>query len=149
LTSAYFADSSALVKLYADEPGAETVRSVGLLVASQLARVEVPAAIWRKHRIGELPAAAAGVLVAAFEADYFGTDGEPPRFSVVKATAHILDQAARLVAAHGLRPYDAVQLASACVVNAAVPEGVAFLAFDKALCSAAAAEGLELPPASS
>jgi predicted nucleic acid-binding protein len=116
-------------------------------VASQLARVEVPAAIWRKHRIGELPAAVAGILVAAFEADYFGADGEPPRFAVVKATSHILDQAARLVAAHGLPAYDAVQLASACVVNAAVPEGVAFLAFDKALCSAAAAEGLELPPA--
>lgn len=147
MTPAHFADSSALVKLYADEPGAETVRSVGLLVASQLARVEVPAAIWRKHRIGELPAADAGVLVSAFEADYFGAGEEPPRFFVIRATSHILDQAARLVAAHGLRAYDAVQLASACLVKAAVPEGVTFLAFDKALCAAAAAEGLDMPPA--
>jgi hypothetical protein len=49
-----FADSSALVKLYADEPGHEQVRNPGLLLVSQLARVEVPAAIWRKHRMGEL-----------------------------------------------------------------------------------------------
>ncbi len=47
---------------------------------------------------------------------------------------------------HGLRAYDAVQLASACAVNAAVPEGTAFVAFDKTLRAAAAAEGLELLP---
>jgi predicted nucleic acid-binding protein len=139
-----FADTSAIVKLYADESGTATVEAVPLLVVSQLARVEVPAAIWRKHRMGELSAADAAILVAGFESDYFGTEDRPTRFFVASVTPYILDQAARLVATHGLRAYDAVQLATACLVGTAVPEGIAFLAFDKALCSAAAAEGLDL-----
>lgn len=144
--SVVFADSSALVKLYADESDADVVRSLPLLVVSQLARVEVPAALWRKHRLGELSATDTGVLVASFEADYFGTEDEPARFFVITATAYILDQASRLVGVHGLRAYDAVQLASACAVNAAVPQGAAFMAFDKTLRAATAAEGLEPLP---
>jgi uncharacterized protein len=42
--TAVFADSSALVTLYADEPGADAVRSVSELVVCQLPLVEVPAA---------------------------------------------------------------------------------------------------------
>jgi predicted nucleic acid-binding protein len=144
--SAVFADSSAVVKRYADEPDADAVRPLPRLVVSQLARVEVPAALWRKHRLGELSAAHTGVLVAAFEADYFGTEEEPARFLVVTATASILDHASRLVGVHGLRAYDAVQLASGCAVNAAVPEGATFATFDQALRGAAAAEGLTLLP---
>ena len=43
--TAAFADSSALVKLYADELGADMVRALSPLIISQLARVEVPAAL--------------------------------------------------------------------------------------------------------
>ena len=49
-----FADSSALVKLYADEDGARSIRLLGLLVVSEIARAEVPAALWHKQRAGEL-----------------------------------------------------------------------------------------------
>jgi hypothetical protein len=128
--STAFADSSAVVKLYADEADADNVRSLSGLVVSQLARVEVPAALWRKHRLGELSASDANVLVS----------------DLVGLTAQILDHAARLVAVHGLRAYDATQLASARAVDDAVPDGLVFLAFDKALRAAAAAEGLELLP---
>ena len=141
-----FADSSALVKLYADEPDAEAVRALPLLIVSQLARVEVPAALWRKHRAGELSAADTGVLVAAFEADYFGTAAEPARFFVIAVTAQLLDDAAHLVAVHGLRAYDATQLAGACAASAAVTDGIGFVAVDKTLRAAAAAEGLDLVP---
>jgi uncharacterized protein len=144
---AAFADSSALVKLYADEPRAEVVRDVGSLVVSQLARVEVPAALWHKHRTGELSASDAAVLVAAFEADYFGTDREDPRFAVVAAGTRVLEAAARLVGTHGLRAYDGVQLASACLIREAVGDPVVFLAFDGSLCAAAAVEGLSLAEA--
>jgi uncharacterized protein len=143
---AVFADSSALVKLYADEAGADVVRPLSSLVISQLARVAVPAALWRKHRVGELPAVDTAVLIAAFEADYFGTDEEPSRFLVVAATANILDAAAQLAGIHGLRAYDSVQLASACATLREVPEGVRFAAFDDTLRTAAAREGLGLLP---
>lgn len=141
-----FCDSSALVKLYADESGADTIRNLPLLAVSQIARVEVPAALWRKHRVDELAATDTAVLIAAFEADYFGTAEEPPRFSVVAVTAPILDDAAQLAGTHGLRAYDAVQLATATATHRASPEGLTFAAFDKILCGAAATEGLELLP---
>jgi predicted nucleic acid-binding protein len=146
MTLAYFADSSALVKLYADEFGAEAVRALPLVVVSQLARVEVPAALWRKHRRGELAAADTATLIAEFEADFFGDGSQPPRFSVIAVTPAILEHAAHLVGVHGLRAYDSVQLASACATSDAVAEGVGFAAFDKALCDAAAVQGLALLP---
>jgi uncharacterized protein len=144
--TAAFADSSAVVKLYADEPGADAIHRLQVIVVSQLARVEVPAAIWRKSRIGELSTTDAAVLAAEFEADYFGTDHEEPRFVIVAVTSTILDVAARLVATHGLRAYDAVQLASATAANDAAGEPLYFGAFDKALSAAAAAEGLAQLP---
>ena len=144
--STAFADSSALVTRYADEPGSDAVRALARLAVSQLARVEVPAALWRKHRLGELPATDTGVLVNAFEADYFGTDQDPAGFFTITVTAQILDHAARLVGVHNLRAYDAVQLASGFAVSAVLPEGAAFLAFDKTLRAAATAEGLHVLP---
>lgn len=99
--TAVFADSSALAELYADEADAELVRSLFPLVVSQLAPVEVPAALWRKHRTGEVSAADAALLVEAFEADYFGTQDDPERFLVLAVSATILDSAAQLAGIHG------------------------------------------------
>jgi uncharacterized protein len=142
-----FADSSALVKLYADEPGHEQVRGLVSIAVAQLARVEVPAALWRKQRMGELSAEDARLLTADFEADYFGTDAEPPRFAAVAVTGSLLDKAARLCASHGLRAYDAVQLSTALAVRR-VDEGCTeFAAFDRSLRTAAATEGFGLVPA--
>lgn len=138
-----FADSSALVKLYSDEGGHELVRAVAVLVVSQIARVEVPAALWRKTRTGGVDEWSAGVLVAAFEADWAGPPSGSPRFAVVALTAPLLERAARLTAVHGLRAYDAVQLASA----QAVPGGATTMAaFDRQLRTAAAREGMALLP---
>lgn len=141
-----FADSSALVKLYADEPEYEEVRQLATLAVSQIVRVEVPSALWRKHRMGELGAGDAQLLVEAFEADYFGTDGERPRFATVALTAGLLDTAARLCATHALRAYDGVQLSTATATRAADPHCTMFAAFDATLRTAAAAEGFALFP---
>ena len=98
-----FADSSALVKLYADEPGAAEVRAIDLFTVSALARVEVPAALWRKVRNGGLAAAEAGLLVADFEADWHGDGTQPPRVLAVAVSADLLVAAARLAGTHRLR----------------------------------------------
>jgi predicted nucleic acid-binding protein len=142
-----FADSSALVKLYAFEPGSDTVRAIAEpLIVSALARVEVVAALWRKQRIdGHTPEQAA-VLVAEFEADYLGSDEDPPRFSVIVAAPQVLDSAATLAATHGLRAYDAVQLASARAARSADPDCATFAVFDNQLRQAAAVEGFRLVP---
>jgi uncharacterized protein len=142
-----FADSSALVKLYADEIGHEQIRALSPLIISQLARVEVPSAIWRKQRMGELSHSDAHLLVREFEADYHGDGEREPRFAVVAADAMVLDNAARLVAVHGLRAFDAVQLSSACLAADVDPDCDHLAAFDDRLRSAAITEGfLLLPP---
>lgn len=135
-----------MVKLYADEEGHAAVRLLEVVVVSCLARVEVPAALWRKHRIGELGAEDAAVLTAEFEADLSGDEEGPGRFAIVGLPAGLLDDAARLVARQGLRAYDAVQLASANAARAADPRCATFACWDQALRAAAAAEGFALVP---
>ena len=116
------------------------------LVVSGLARVEVPAAIWRKHRLGELSAEDAAVLVDEFEWDWFGQPEGEIDFSVVDVTPSILDEAARAVARHPLRAFDAVQLASAAAARAADESLLAFACFDETLTAAARAEGFSSLP---
>ena len=142
-----FADSSAIVKLYADELGFGDVRAIDELVISALTRVEIPSAFWHKCRMGELAESTAAGLIATFEDDYFGTESAPPRFAAVDIGPSVLDGAARLLRVHGLRAYDAVQLATAIVVADAVSGCRTIVTYDKDLYRAAAAEGLDVVPA--
>jgi uncharacterized protein len=109
--------------------------------------VEVPAAFWRKVRLDELDAIDARVLICDFEADYYGTAEEAPRFVVVGVTADILDDAATLCGRHPLRGFDAIQLASALAVRDIEPDATTMAVFDRTLRAAAAAEGLDVSPA--
>ena len=126
------------MKLYADEPGHTTVRSLDALIVSSLARVECAPALWRKERLGELSAADAELLVAAFEADYFGTGDEEPALAAVAIRPALLDEAAALTGSHGPRAYDAVQLASALAARRADPGCTRFACFADELRAAAA-----------
>ena len=138
-----FADSSALVKLYSDEVDAELVRAHTAYVVSAIARVEVPAALWRKHRTGGLSAEDAVLLAADFAADWHESGGS---FLPVAVHAPVLERAAALVASHGLRAYDGLQLACAAAAREADPQVDSFLCFDVELSSAAAREGFQLLP---
>ncbi len=134
------------MKLYSDEDRHEAVRALEALAVSVIARVEVPAALWRKHRMHELSAEEAGILTQAFEVDYYGTASVPPRFAAVAITGATLDAAAALVAAHALRAYDGVQLACALAARNADPRCVEFACFDDPLRGAATAHGFALVP---
>jgi len=134
------------VKLYADEPGHDVVRELDAIAISALARVEVPAALWRKHRDGELDASATAVLTAVFERHYRGDRDHEARFGVVAAGPAVLDDAAARAAAHGLRAHDAVQLASAISARTADPDCDAFACFDDELRAAAGAVSFVLVP---
>ncbi len=114
-------------------------------MVSQLARVEVPSAIWRKHRLGELCAADADLLTAAFEADYAGTTAGLG-YAVVLLTQAIVEVAARYIPVHRLRAFDALQLASAAAAQTAALDCRTFAAYDRTLRAAAAAEGFLLFP---
>ena len=62
-----FADTSAVVKIYVDEPSSSRVRSLEAMYVADLTRVELPAALWRKSRTGALDRKACGALVRRFE----------------------------------------------------------------------------------
>lgn len=129
-----------MVKLYVAEPGHELVRPLGRITISAVTQVEVPAALWRKHRTGELSARQAQHLTVAFAND---VGGAGPRFVTVGVSPRILQRGVSLVARHPLRAYDAVQLATALAVIQADPS-MRFASFDAQLNAAAAAEGLQL-----
>jgi len=138
-----FADSSALVKRYVPEVGHEIVdRLPRPFLVSLLATVDVPAALWRKHRMGEIGASDAALLTQAFEDDIAAEVGSPSRLEVVALTPAIIESARHLVAVHPLRAYDAVQLATALAVREAVGRQITFVSFDHNLSAAAATEGL-------
>jgi uncharacterized protein len=116
------------------------------IVVSVLARVEAPAAIWRKQRCGELDRKDAIILARAFGADYAGTPDAPARFLAVRATDQILERASRLTRESGLRAYDAVQLASAIAARDLDGRCATLATFDKDLAVAAVCEGFGTLP---
>jgi uncharacterized protein len=134
------------VKLYADEPGHRLICRLDALVVSALARVEVPSALWRKARTGELDDAAANTVVSAFELDFHGGVDSSSRFTVVSPTEPVLITAAREAARHTLRAYDAVQLASALAVREVDARCERFACFDIELRRAASRAGFVLVP---
>lgn len=134
-----FADSSALVKRYADEEHSDAVRELEILVVSALARVEVPAAIWKKCRMSQLSEPDAKVLIEAFESDYLGGRALFP----VRVSEDILELATEVLAVHDLRAYDAVQLATAIRARDADPACSTFACFDGKLTTAASRAGFD------
>ena len=140
-----FADASAVVKLYAEEPGSQEVSRWRVLVVASVTRVEVSAALWRKQRLGELSTQDARTLVSAFLADWAAPGPDVPSYVPVAMSGPVADTAVMLCGTHGLRAYDAVQLASAMLARRADAGIDIFLATDKALLRAAAAEGFDVP----
>lgn len=106
----------------------------------------MPAALWRKARTGELEDATASILVSAFELDFHGELDTSSRFTVLSLTQPVLVAAALEAARHGLRAYDAVQLASALAVREVDPRCSQFACFDLDLRRAASRAGFLLLP---
>ena len=140
-----FVDTSALVKLYVAEVDSAVIRGIASVTISELTRAELPAALHRKRRAGELSGQQAEVLARTFEADYYGEDGDP-RFTVMRISDRTMITAAGLVARADLRAGDAIQLASALVARQVGREVTAFATFDARLHTAAAVEGFTLVP---
>ena len=143
----YFADSSAVVKRYVAETGTPWVNqlldpSAGhRIYVARITAVEVAAAFSRRARGGSLAAAPAAAAMAQFRADLAGL------YRLVEMTGAVIDHAMALAEAHGLRGYDAVQLAAALAVHAALRTAglaVTLVSSDAALNAAAAAEGLQV-----
>ena len=142
----YFVDSSALVKRYINEIGSAWVLSLfdptlnnDILIAA-ITGVEIVAAITRRARGGSISATDATIVCSQFRSDLHS------EYQVVEITENIINSAMALAEAHGLRGYDAVQLAvgrqinALCITNSLPP--VTFVSADNELNTAAASEGL-------
>jgi|SRR5712692_7534596 len=143
---AYYFDSSALVKRYAQEVGSPWIISLtdpqsgNDIFTALVVGVEIVAAIARKARIGSISMQDTTVAIAVFKSHF------KVQYRLVLMTAAIVERAMDLAEQHGLRGYDAIQLASALAVQAELSiSGVSLAAFvsaDANLNKAAQAEGL-------
>jgi len=141
--AAYFFDSSALVKRYAQETGTawvQTIAARNYFFLARITQVEVIAAIERRKRTGTLTPADASAAIASFRA-HLSTE-----YAMVDISRPLLTQAADLAETHGLRAYDAVQLAAALQVEnerrAFGISGMILVSADHDLNAAALAEGM-------
>lgn len=107
-------------------------------VACRLTYVEARAALVRMLAARRLRAADHPTRVADL-------DGLWRTMAVVLLDEDVLDRAVDIVDRHGLRAYDAVQLAAALRVSASHP--LRFACFDRELRDAAGAEHLPVVPA--
>jgi uncharacterized protein len=104
-------DASAIVKRYLKETGSGWIHGLAVpaagheLFLTRIARVEIVAAVIRRGRGNVIPVAAATALIAQFRHD------AAHQYNILEVTPALLADAEQMAEAHGLRGYDAVQLA--------------------------------------
>lgn len=140
-----YADASAIARAYlSDEPDHDELRTAllegpGLVVTSELSRVEVASAVVRAARGGRL--LSSETVLAQVEADF---DADGPLRPIAFRSAVVLKAAYELVVEHELRALDAIHLAVALEECPAIAGGddVVFVTRDDEQAAAARALGL-------
>lgn len=149
MASFYF-DSSALVKYYIIESGTEWVRNLidgrldkewaNTISTSALTWAEVISAFAKRYRMGDISTHLYRALTARFLRE------ARLRYGRLKVNDAVIEAAVELIQRHPLRAYDAVQLATALILNSALIADqlppLTFVSADNVLCKAARAEGL-------
>jgi uncharacterized protein len=139
--SVFYVDSSALVKRYLAEVGSAWVSSLldpsagHTIIVAAITRVETAAALAARQRAGGITLTERDRLMRLVLLHF---DNE---YRVVPVDTPLMAKAVDLTQQHRLRGYDAVQLAAALVVAAAI-SGLTIISADDDLNDAARAEGL-------
>jgi predicted nucleic acid-binding protein len=111
-----------------------------VVVLARITAVELIAAIARRERAGSLAPADGATARTDFRGDL------ADEYQIVEVDETVVNRAMLLAETHGLRAYDAVQLAAALGVNAtylaAGAPAITLLSTDGELNAAATAEGL-------
>ncbi len=140
----YFLDTSALVKLYVQEPGTDRLLSLfsdqpgnrfGVLAISA---VEIRSAIRRRQRAGDI---APGVATAILETVQSHLE---TRFIRQVVNDTVIDTALEMIDRYTLRAYDAIQLAGCLVLGTIAVEAFTFVCSDHRLLEAAQSEQLKV-----
>jgi predicted nucleic acid-binding protein len=132
-----YLDTSSLVKLYVDEPGADKVHALRrrstVLATAVITYAEVRATFAAMRRSGALSAAAQAGTTRDFERDW-------PHLAIVPVDLGVCRVAGDLAERHGLRGFDSVHLACYLAIAEELhPAPVSFSSFDRRLARAAAA----------
>ncbi len=138
-----FCDTSALVKLYLQESGSDSLlteaSAASAVAVCRIAWAEAMAAMARRAR--EVPADAA-VLDAARRR----LQDDWPHYLVVEVTQPLVELAGEYADTFALRGHDSVQLAAARTVQEASREDLRFACFDSRLRKAAKVLGMGVTP---
>lgn len=139
-----YVDASALVKRYVTEVGSADVNDLAArataVATALVTRAEVAAALSRAVRVGVLDDVAGRRAQRRFSREW-------PDLMRVPVTEALVARAEALAWAHGLRGYDAVQMASALTWQDAVGQEVVMATFDRQLWDTAPDAGLQVWPA--
>ncbi len=145
MTLAYF-DTSALLKLYVTETGSSWTRAylasvpAPTVFTSYLTAVEAACAFARRLREDALSPADHAKAMHAFDYDI------TYRYNLLDVVPVTIDTARQLAVQHPLRAYDAVQLATACLLDDSLSRTsrspLTFICADDRLIAVAQAKGL-------
>ena len=135
-----YLDTSAIVKKYFKEQGSiEVIRlwkKTSSIVTSTVAYAETLASIHRKKReTADIDQSIFKAIRLAFEKDW-------ESFIRVDVTSALNKTIKRVTAAHPLKGFDAIHLASALIVHQRINEEFVFACYDKSLNESAGKEGL-------
>ena len=146
--AAFIFDASGIVKRYLTEIGSAWVQRLTDPAAAheafltRITRVEIVAAITRRGLGGSVPPTAAPAFLAQFRHD------AAHQYIILEVTPALLSDAERLAEIHGLRAYDAVQLAAVADLHLErLANGLSrptLISADHDLNAAAIAEGLQV-----
>lgn len=138
-----YLDASALVKRYIVERGSRETNALRadaeMTATSIVSRAEVAAAFAKGVRAGLVKDDVARDARRRFASDW-------PNLARVFVTEALVERAEGLAWEHGLRGYDAVQLASAITWQESVGEEITVVTFDQQLWEAAKRSGLKAWP---
>jgi predicted nucleic acid-binding protein len=138
-----YIDSSALAKLFLDEPEsddiARAVEEAGVRATSRLTYVECGAAFGRAERIGRMSARQLARTLGALDQAW-------QDILVVEVDEDVAAAAVAIALGHPVRASDAIHLASARAV-ASTERAVTFACFDRRLWEVAGSLGMERLPA--
>ena len=139
--AAYYLDTRTVLKRYALETGTAWVQALTdpaarhSLSIVRITQAETVAAITRRERGGTITPHDAATALSDFQVDF------AHQYHNVEVSAGLVAQAVTLARKHGLRGYDAVQLAASLEIHAADPS-LTLVSSDTELNAAALAEGL-------
>jgi len=143
--SAYYLDTSALIKRYVTETGSSWLLNLFshpnlLLFTTRVTTVEVRSVLARRRRETSITSKNHTDALKAFSEDSL------TQYRFIDFDTIIADRAGELLDRHPLRAYDAIQLASALRINEVLTtanlSSPTFLSADNKLLAVAAAEGL-------